>query len=70
MTGTKKKSNFRKKWYSPPRYCCTIGYRLALACYHVMCKRILEYFHESTDAKSNSVFSDCCDVIWLLAQTT
>ena len=47
-----------------PRYCCTISYRFALACYHGKCRKkiILEYFHESTDAESNGVCCDCFDV--------
>ena len=50
--------------YLSPRYCCTIGYRFALACYHGKCRKkvILEYFYESTDAECNSVCCDCCDV--------
>ena len=47
-----------------PRLCCTISYRFSLACYHGKCRKkiILEYFYESTDAESNGVCCDCCDV--------
>ena len=47
--------------YLSPRYCCTISYRFALACYGKCRKKmILEYFYESTNAESNGF--DCCAV--------
>ena len=68
------KKRFRKWWYnlfrhkglacySSPRYCYTIGYRFALACFHGKCRKkvILDFFYESTDAESNGVCCDCCD---------
>ena len=49
--------------YLSPRYCYTIGYRFALACFHGKCrKKVILEFYQSTDAESNGVCCDCCDV--------
>ena len=36
----------------------------ALACFHGKCRKkvILDFFYHSTDAESNGVCCDCCDV--------
>ena len=62
-------------YYLSSRYCCTIGYRFALACYHGNCRKkvILEYFYQSTDAESNGVSLNVVMsilVLWLMAKKT
>ena len=44
----------------------SIGYMFALACFHGKCRKkvIMDFFYESTDAESNGVCCDCCDVIF------